>query len=85
VAGSPEALIGRVWVKVAPQERHRNSYVGMGPIAPADYRTVSVRVRLPLLRWLDPWHPMSGSYRACQLRLGVHAFCRHRVLRDRPA
>lgn len=30
VAGSPEALIGRASVNVAPQERQRNSYVGMG-------------------------------------------------------
>jgi hypothetical protein len=29
VAGSPEALIGRDSMNVAPQERHRNSYVGM--------------------------------------------------------
>jgi len=28
-AGSPEAAIGRCSVNVVPQERHRNSYVGM--------------------------------------------------------
>lgn len=45
----------------------------------ARYPGLSVRVKAPLLRWLDPEHLVSGSYPGCRLRVDEHAFCRRQV------